>query len=531
VSRLLFLVAISVLLCLLNACGGSSNSITPHIQNLIAITIDPVNSSVELGTSRQLAATCEFSDDTTKICTTQVAWTSSNATVASVSTQGTTSGVGVGATTISATLDGVTGSSAFAVTNASLTSITVEPDPVLAKGTTIQLAAIGNFSDGSAEDLTGQVTWASGSSAIAQVSGGLVTALGVGNTPVTATSSGIQGSTNVAVTGATLTAVTITPPEASIANGTSVQLRATGTFSDKTVEDVTNQVSWSSGNSSVALVSSGLTTGLSVGNTSIIATMNGVQGTAAITVTPAVLTAITLTPPKFSIANGTEEKLVATCNFSDGMTQDCTSEVSWASSNDAIAQESDLPATMGLVTGTGVGDTSIIATLNGVQGTAPIGVTPAILQSITITPPILSIANGTGVQATATGNFSDGTTEDLTDEVSWTSGNNAIAEASDILTSKGLVTGLGVGNTSIIATLNGIQGTAPITVTPAILSSITIEPPDPSLANGTAVQATATGNFSDGTTEDLTAEVSWTSGNNAMAQVSDVLQSKGLITA
>src|SRR5262249_49256568 len=129
--------------------------------------------------------------------------------------------------------------------------------------------------------------------------------------------------------------------------------------------------------------------------------------------------------------------------------------------------------------------------------------------SITVTPPGPSIAEGTTVQLTAIGDFSDGTTQDLTTQVSWTSGNNTTAVVSDVAGSQGLVTGVAVGNTSITATLEGIQGSTTVTFTAATMTSITITPSPISVANGTSIQLTATGNFSDGSTEDLTKSVSW----------------------
>src|SRR5262249_52742423 len=154
-------------------------------------------------------------------------------------------------------------------------------------------------------------------------------------------------------------------------------------------------------------------------------------------------------------------------NFSDGSTQDLTSQVSWTSSNNSIAQISDAPGTKGLVTGLGVGDTSIIATIQGIQGSAMVVETAAALISITITPPDSSLAKGTAVQLTATGNLSDGSTEDLTNQVSWKSGSDLIAQISNVLGSEGLVAGLNSGNTSITATLNGIQGFTNLSVTVA----------------------------------------------------------------
>jgi hypothetical protein len=223
------------------------------------------------------------------------------------------------------------------------------------------------------------------------------------------------------------------------------------------------------------------------------------------------LTSITITPPDSSIAKGTQVQLTAAGNFSDGTTQDLTTQVSWISGADTIAHVSDVPGTQGLVTGLGAGTASITATLNGIGGSTTVTLTAATLTSITIAPPDPSIANGTTVQLTATGNFSDGTTQDLTTQVSWTSGDNTIAEVGDLPDSQGLVTGVAVGNTSITATLGGIQGSTTVTVTMATLTSITVEPTNPSVPKGSELQLTANCSFSDNTTQNCTSQASWVS--------------------
>jgi hypothetical protein len=329
------------------------------------------------------------------------------------------------------------------------------------------------------------------------------------------------------VTVATLTAITITPPDPFIAKGTTVRLTATGTFTDGTTEDLTGQVFWTSNDESIQQVDNGklnggLVTGLGVGSATTTATLNGIQGSTTVTVTAATLTSIVVTPPDPSMAKGTTVQLTATGNFSDESTEDLTSQVSWTSGDNGIAQVSDVPGTQGLVTGLAVGNTPITANLNGIQGSAALAVTAATLTSIVITPPDPSVADGTTVQLTATGDFSDGTTEDLTDEVSWTSSNGTIAQVSDVPNTQGLVTALAVGNTSITATLDGTQGSTTVTVTAAVLTSITIKPPNLSIAMGTKGSLTATGIFSDGTTEDLTAQVFWTSSDGTIASVGNV---------
>ena len=184
--------------------------------------------------------------------------------------------------------------------------------------------------------------------------------------------------------------------------------------------------------------------------------------------------------------------------------------VSWTSSNNAIGQVSGAPGTEGLVTGLGVGSSPITAILNGVQASTTVTVTAPTLTSLTVTVAVSSSAKGTTMQRTATETFSDGSTKDLTSQVSWTSGNNAIAQVSDAAGTKGLVTGLGVGSTVIIATLSGIQGSTTVIVNAATLTSLIVTPANPSLAKGATLQMTATAVFSDGTTQNVTSQVDWT---------------------
>jgi uncharacterized protein YjdB len=542
--RLVLILTILIFLgTLLQACSGSGGA-TGFVRDLESITIDPVDSSIAVGTKVQLHATGTYKNKTTKDITDLVTWESADETVVLVSnaaaTKGLAGGSGVGVTTVKAKLHGIAGVSTFTVTNASLKSITIQPvNPLVAKGTTVQLAALGNFSDGSVQDLTTQVSWSSANSSIAQVSNtagtmGLVTGASVGNTPITATFNAIAGSTTVTVTDATLTSITITPPDSPIAKGTTLQATATCNFSDGTTEDCTDEVSWTSADSGIAQVSDtsptkGLVTGVHVGKTTISASFAGMTGSATVTVSDATLTSITITPDP-SIAKGTVVQLTATGNFSDKTTQDLTTQVSWTSSDEAIAQVSNVSGSQGLVTGLASGTASESATLNGIEGSTTVTVTAATLTSIVITPPDSSIAKGTTVQLTATGTFSDGTTQDLTTQASWTSGNAAIAEVSSVAGSEGLLTGVGAGTATITATINTVSASTSATVTAATLNAIKVVAPSSSLAAGSSLQLAAIGFFSDGTNSDITTVVTWSSSADAVAIVSNASGSEGLLT-
>jgi 6-phosphogluconolactonase (cycloisomerase 2 family) len=543
--RLVLILAIPILLgSLLQACGGSGGG--PPLSNVQSVTIDPVSPSVAHGTQIQLHATANFKNKRTKDVTTSATWVSGNSAIANVSnshpTKGLSSGAGVGATTVSAKFQGKTGTSPFTVTNATLKSITVVPvNPVTAKGTTVQLAAEGTFSNGNVQDLTNQVTWSSGNSGIATVSTapgtqGLVTGVSVGNTPITATLNGIAGSTTVTVSAATVKSITITPPVATIAKGTTLQLHATCNLSDGTTENCTNDATWAS--SGVATVSDtsptkGLVTGATVGTATITASFNGLQGSATITVTSATLVTITVLPDP-SIANGTTVQLTATGEFSDKTTENLTTQVSWTSGNNAIAEVSNAAGSQGLVTGLSVGSTPITAkapqTLGSVQGSTTVTVDNATVTSITITPPDSSIAKGTTALLFATCDFSDATTEDCTNQVSWSSANNAIAPVSDAPGTKGLVTGVSAGAATITAELDGVEGSTAVAVTPATIVSIAVTPADPSVTVRGTQQLVATATLTDKNTQNITSLASWIPSDPTIATVGTSGTQNGLVT-
>src|SRR5205823_4140743 len=312
-----------------------------------------------------------------------------------------------------------------------------------------------------------------------------------------------------------LQSITINAASASIAKGTTDQFTATGTFSDGTNQDLTNSVTWNSQKPAVATISaSGLATGTSLGSSDIGATLNGVtSNTIPRTVTQATLQSIVVSAPKTSIAKGTSDPFTALGTFSDGSTQDLTNTATWSSSDDTIASIN----AAGLAMGVGVGLTNISATQGGVtSNTLTLTITPAVLQSIAISADNTSIAKGTTIQFTAMGSFSDGTTQDLTSSAIWTS---SIPERVNI-TAGGLAIGVAVGSSSITATKSGVTSNAfVLTVTEAVLHSISVTPASASIAKGLTQQFTATGTFSDGSTQDLTSSAVWTSSSTDAANV------------
>lgn len=147
----------------------------------------------------------------------------------------------------------------------------------------------------------------------------------------------------------------------------------------------------------------------------------------------------------------------------------------------------------------------------------------ATLTSIAVAPNSATISVGATQQLTATGTFDDSSTEDKTNSVTWSSSDSTIATVS----TAGLVTGVKAGSATITATSGNFTSTSTITVTATALASIAISPTSATLNSGGTQQFTATGTFGDGSTSDLTSQVTWASSNTAALAIS----TSGLATA
>jgi Big-like domain-containing protein len=419
---------------------------------------------------------------------------------------------------------------------AELIAITLRPSaPSIAPGTALQLEAIGNYSNNGTANLTNSVTWESADPAVAAVSGtGLVTAANTGSTAsttISAKSGAVSGSTLLTVS--PLASLAVTPADQTIAGGTSLQLGAVGTLENSITQNLTSFVTWTSSNTAIAAVSgTGLasTVPAAVGQTTITASLGTVSGATGLT--SAAVASIAVTPPTARIALGTTRQFTATGTLTGGPTQDLTTFAAWTSSSPTVATVGNTAGSFGLAESKGTGTTNILASFDTVTSAPPatLTVTPATLSSISIAPTTTSVAAGNRLQYSATGSFSDGTLQNVTAEATWTSSNTLVATVSNATGTRGLVSTLAQGTTTITAALSGVTSDrATLTVTAPALVSIAISPPNPviSLSFSVVQQFTALGLISDGTTTNLTSSATWQSSIPTVALISDVGLSKG----
>jgi len=168
----------------------------------------------------------------------------------------------------------------------------------------------------------------------------------------------------------------VTPAAPGVAIGGTAQLKATGTYTDASVRDLTSLVAWSSSNGAVATLSNaagsrGMATGVTEGTATVTAAYGSVSGIATLTVTPA-LDTLAIAPASPILNPGSTRTLTATGTFSDASI--ATEAATWSSSNSAVAT---IDASTGLCTGVGAGTTTIQANVGSTTASVTLTVGPA----------------------------------------------------------------------------------------------------------------------------------------------------------
>ncbi|MGB6383746.1 MAG: Ig-like domain-containing protein [Terriglobales bacterium] len=516
--------------------GPVTLTVTAPVLDSIAVT--PANDTVPVGTLTQFTATGTYSDNSTQNLTSTATWTSSNTSEVAISAAGLATALATTPTaiTIMATSGTINGSTGLTVGNATLMSIVLSgaPTVTIAAGTSYQFTAWGFYNDGSKHNITMQAAWTSSNTSVATIGATTGRAQGVaGGLPaatITATLDSVSGMAALDVTTATIQSITVGPSSTTIAPLTNQGYTAIGTFSDATTQNITQDSVWASSSTGVATISNtagsvGVATGVAPGGATTISatfTFGGATatGSAPLTVSSATLTSITVTPGVAGLTVGSNLALQAVAKFSDGTTQHVETVAIWLSSAPTVAAVSAI----GIVTGQSTGSAAVTCQLGTVTST-PANLTVQAFTAITISGSG-TVAEGTSIPLKATGTLMDGTTQDLTNSVQWTSSDSTIATVSAALGSYGQATGVAPGIVTVTAVFAGQVGVASLTVTNATLSSIAIKPVNPTIALGSSKQFTATGTFSDGSTENLTGQVAWTSSDIGVA----IINSSGAIS-
>ncbi len=247
------------------------------------------------------------------------------------------------------------------------------------------------------------------------------------------------------------------------------------------------------------------------------AAVGSISAQATLTVGPAVLQSLAITPqqPPPIPAGATGLQFSATGTYSDGSTQ-TPAGTTWASSDPGVLA---VNALTGVANAVSAGNVTLTATAGLISASIPLTVSPATLQTITVTPSMPLLALGQSVQLSATATYSDQTKQDVTATATWTSSASSVIS----VTSAGLATAKAKSSADVTLTAAwaGKSGNASAGVSDASLQSIVITPANPVLQILPSAQTTtfsAVARFSDGTSGALSGGT-WSSSNPTVATI------------
>ena len=428
--------------------------------------------------------------------------------------------------------------------------ISVFPDaPEIHVGSETQLRVLGLDNNCDIYDYTDRSTYEAINPSIATVDAdGRVTGVGTGTAMCRASTQGLEAMTTVEILGGQITGLTVDVPgedlddiaQDGVPVGDSIQARAVASFDDNVDDDVTTVATWSSDNETVATVDSeGLVSVHAAGIANIRADYQTEFDEIVVRGTTTGIVAIVIDGENEVAVNGTTQ-LSAFAIQANGDVDDITSKAIWTSLDRTIA----ILNQPGEVTGVGLGETQITAEFGGVTAVHDMAVLDALLERIQIERgyvpgggPILSeleMEIGTSEYITAWGIYSDGTRRYVNATAVWWSSDQSVARINWLQSST--VFADDTGTATVAAYFGGRMASIEVTVVPTsgrVLQSIDIVKGfDPSpgagiseitLRKDTFEYMTAWGNFSDGSREFITTQVTWRTGNRQVAYINGTL--------
>lgn len=496
------------------SCAGSITEVDRVPGNVVSIDVTPSSATVTVGVDAPFQATVR---DESGLALTGVPlmWSVRDTAIARISPTGVVTARSVGNTQIAASAGGVSAIATLTVQPPPVASVAVAPSSAsLVVGESVTL--VPTVKDASGAVLTDRtVSWSSSNPAAATVSAiGLVTAVSPGSATVTAASEGVSTDVVVTVSLVPVGSVAILPTSANLTVGQTATLAAT--VRDTAGVVVTDRiVTWMSSDLRVALVSTaGVVTGVAPGFATITAASEGKTGASAITVVPAAVASVTLQPDSATIRVGASTTFTPTVKDVTGAIVS-DRDITWTSSNIAVATVSDA----GVVTGRAAGTVTVSATSGGKSGSAFVTVLPEPVATVTLEPASVRVEPGQTATLTATTKSADGTVL-AGRAVTFASDNVNVARVS----SDGVVTGVSPGTATITATSEGRSATAAVTVQPTV-AYVVVAPTTVFLRRNSTVQLSVTAYDAAGH-EIVGRTVTWATDNDHVATVSG----SGLVT-
>ena len=430
------------------------------IADACSISVAPATLTLPVNGASSIVGTA-FDCKGNSIRNKKISYSSSNAAVATVTTDGNVIAVSVGSATVSAVADDKTASVPVTVTPEVAATVIINPSVLtLRRSNTRDLVATARNGQNTII-ANSTFRWSSSNSSILSVDqSGKVTALTPGNVVVTATADQTVGSANIIVTDIPIGSCTLSPASSKVTVSQSVQptlvVRDTA---NNVIPSQGRPIVWTSSNEIVATVSNtGLATTRRAGTTTITASpAENAQVTCS-----ASLEAVDPRIVQVVIQQRTGSlRLRIPRGFSAVMLDSTNSQVpagriiTWSTNTPTVVGITSA----GIVTGLALGTARVIATSEGIADTVQLSVTNVPVATVVLSPVQISVQEGSGTQLRAV--VTDSTGREVTDRpLEWLTSDPTKATVSNT----GLVTAIAAGSVNIGATAEARLGQSTVII-------------------------------------------------------------------
>lgn len=368
----------------------------------------------------------------------------------------------------------------------------------LENGDSTNLTATAVYVSGKTEDVTVKTEWTTQDANIASVYAGQITAKSVGKSTITATYMGKPVVVGVNVT-KKVKALTTEDQTLNVRIGSTANVKLTAVYSDGTTEDVTTKADWSIDNPAIATVVNGAIKGLNSGSGTVTAKF----GSQSTTISVNVEIAHRLEPSKNQVSlllNG-EEKIKLKAIFPDGsVTEDVSDKAEWSSDNTAVAD-----ALKGTIKAYGAGTATITAKYGTKTATIKVDVDTTQKLELNKQNIFLNVGKEEDIELKATYANNGGSTV-VNDKAEWSSDREDVAYYSN-----GKIHAVKSGEAVITAKYG--NKSVQVRVDVEVPRSLYIVPAFLTMKSGTTKDVVVNASFANGTSEDITSKVEWSSDN------------------
>ncbi|NQF14731.1 hypothetical protein HPY31_12505 [Brevibacillus sp. HB1.3] len=368
----------------------------------------------------------------------------------------------------------------------------------LENGDSTNLTATAIYVSGKTEDVTVKTEWTTQDANIASVYAGQITAKSVGKSTITATYMGKPVVVGVNVT-KKVKALTTEDQTLNVRIGNTANVKLTAVYSDGTTEDVTTKADWSIDNPAIATVVNGAIKGLNSGSGTVTAKF----GSQSTTISVNVEIAHRLEPNKNQVSlllNG-EETIKLKAIFPDGsVTEDVSDKAEWSSDNTAVAD-----ALKGTIKAYGAGSAIITAKYGTKTATIKVDVDTTQKLELNKQNIFMNVGKEEDIELKATYANNGGSTV-VNDKAEWSSDREDVAYYSN-----GKIHAVKSGEAVITAKYG--NKSVQVRVDVEVPRSLYINPAFLTMKSGDKKDVTVNASFANGTSEEVTSKVEWSSDN------------------